>query len=215
MENQQMNKVLLIDNQSMIRFATRVLLEREDYEVVGETESGVEGLSMARALRPDLVILDIAIPKLDGLEVLGRLSSMDANLKLLVLTSLPASLYANRCLQAGATGYMSKQEQAVSLISAVRSVLSGYSLFPSTVHLPDSSQRGECSDSHLLDTLSDRELAVLQNLANGKNNQEIAKQLFISHKTVSTYKSRLMDKLKTRNQVDLIDFARRYVVPTP
>ncbi|MCO6060274.1 response regulator transcription factor [Pseudomonas sp. MOB-449] len=210
-----MNKVLLIDNQPMIRFATRVLLEREDYDVVGETENGVEGLSMARALRPDLVILDISIPKLDGLEVLGRLSSMDANLKLLVLTSLPASLYANRCLQAGATGYLSKQEQAVSLISAVRSVLSGYSLFPSTVHLPDSSQGSESGDSHLLDTLSDRELAVLQNLANGKNNQEIAKQLFISHKTVSTYKSRLMDKLKTRNQVDLIDFARRYVMPSP
>lgn len=209
-----MNKVLLIDNQPMLRFATRVLLEREDYDVVGETENGVEGLSMARSLRPDLVILDIAIPKLDGLEVLGRLSAMDANVKLLVLTSLPASFYANRCLQAGATGYLSKQEQAVSLISAVRSVLSGYSLFPSTVHLPDASQQGECGDSQLLDTLSDRELAVLQNLANGKNNQEIAKQLFISHKTVSTYKSRLMDKLKTRNQVDLIDFARRYVVPT-
>ncbi|MDE3737025.1 MULTISPECIES: response regulator transcription factor [Pseudomonas] len=210
-----MNKVLLIDNQPMLRFATRVLLEREDYDVVGETESGVEGLSMARSLRPDLVVLDIAIPKLDGLEVLGRLSAMDSNLKLLVLTSLPASLYANRCLQAGATGYLSKQEQAVSLISAVRSVLSGYSLFPSTVHLPGTSQPGEANDSQLLECLSDRELAVLQNLANGKNNQEIAKQLFISHKTVSTYKSRLMDKLKTRNQVDLIDFARRYVMPTP
>ncbi|BAU72068.1 response regulator transcription factor [Metapseudomonas furukawaii] len=209
-----MSKVLLIDNQSMTRFATRVLLEREDYEVAGETDSGVEGLSLARSLRPDLVILDIAIPKLDGLEVLGRLSAMDSNLKLLVLTSLPASLYANRCLQAGATGYLSKQEPAVSLISAVRSVLSGYSLFPSTVYLPVSNQPGERNDNQLLDSLSDRELAVLQNLASGKNNKEIAEQLFISHKTVSTYKSRLMDKLKTRNQVDLIDFARRYALPT-
>jgi two-component system response regulator EvgA len=139
---------------------------------------------------------------------------MDSNLKLLVLTSLPASLYANRCLQAGATGYLSKQEPAVSLISAVRSVLSGYSLFPSTVYLPVSNQPGERNDNQLLDSLSDRELAVLQNLASGKNNKEIAEQLFISHKTVSTYKSRLMDKLKTRNQVDLIDFARRYALPT-
>ncbi|MCY1309844.1 putative transcriptional regulator [compost metagenome] len=139
---------------------------------------------------------------------------MDPNLKLLVLTSLPASLYANRCLQAGVSGYLSKQEQAVSLVSAVRSVLSGYSLFPNSVHLASAAQPGECGDSRLLESLSDRELAVLQNLANGKNNQEIAKQLFISHKTVSTYKSRLMDKLKTRNQVDLIDFARRYVLPS-
>ncbi|BAN46153.1 response regulator transcription factor [Metapseudomonas resinovorans] len=210
-----MSKVLLIDNQPMIRFATRVLLEREGYDIVGETESGVEGLSLARSLRPDLVILDIAIPKLDGLEVVGRLTSMDPNLKLLVLTSLPASLYANRCLQAGVSGYLSKQEQAVSLVSAVRSVLSGYSLFPNSVHLSSAAQPGDSSgDSRLLDSLSDRELAVLQNLANGKNNQEIAKQLFISHKTVSTYKSRLMDKLKTRNPVDLIDFARRYVLPS-
>ena len=117
-------------------------------------------------------------------------------------------------LQAGATGYLSKQEPAVSLISAVRSVLSGYSLFPSTVYLPVSNQPGERNDNQLLDSLSDRELAVLQNLASGKNNKEIAEQLFISHKTVSTYKSRLMDKLKTRNQVDLIDFARRYALPT-
>lgn len=209
-----MSKILLIDNQSMTRFATRVLLEREGYEIVGETENGVEGLSLARALQPDLVILDISIPKLDGLEVLGRLGGMGQSIKRLVLTGLPASLYANRCLQAGACGYLSKQEQAVSLVSAVRSVLSGYSLFPSSVHLSAALQPGECGDSHLLDSLSDRELAVLQNLANGKNNQEIAKQLFISHKTVSTYKSRLMDKLKTRNQVDLIDFARRYVLPT-
>ncbi|WP_044871151.1 response regulator transcription factor [Pseudomonas sp. LFM046] len=208
-----MSKILLIDNQSITRFATRVLLEREGYEIVGETENGVEGLSLARALQPDLVILDISVPKLDGLEVLSRLGAMSHGIKRLVLTGLPASLYANRCLQAGACGYLSKQEQAVSLISAVRSVLSGYSLFPSSVHLA-APQPGECGDSHLLDSLSDRELAVLQNLANGKNNQEIAKQLFISHKTVSTYKSRLMDKLKTRNQVDLIDFARRYVLPT-
>lgn len=205
-----MSKVLLIDNQPMIRFATRVLLEREDYEIVGETEVGVEGLSMARTLQPDLVILDIAIPKLDGLEVLGRLHAMDPNLKLLVLTSLPASLYANRCLQAGATGYLSKLEPEASLLSAVRSILCGYSLFPSTMHLASSSNGKSNNEMQLLQSLSDRELAVLQNLANGKNNKEIAEQLFISHKTVSTYKSRLMDKLKTRNQVDLIDFARSY-----
>ena len=138
-----MSKILLIDNQPMIRFATRVLLEREGYDIVGETENGVEGLSLARSLRPDLVILDIAVPKLDGMEVLTRLAAMDVNLKLLVLTSLPAALYANRCLQAGATGYLSKQEQAVSLIAATKSVLSGYSLFPSTVHLPVPSQAGE------------------------------------------------------------------------
>ena len=209
-----MNTVLLIDDQPMIRFATRVLLEREGFEIVGETESGVEGLSMARSLKPDVIILDIAIPKLDGLEVIGRLRTQDPNAKLLVLTSLPAALYASRCVQAGATGYLSKQEQAISLVTATKSLLSGYSLFPSNVHLPAYSEPGEKKDIDLLGSLSDRELAVLQNLANGKNNKQIAEQLFISHKTVSTYKSRLMDKLKTRNLVDLIDFARRYALVT-
>ncbi|WP_375741081.1 response regulator [Pseudomonas boanensis] len=207
-----MSKILLIDDQPMIRFATHVLLEREGFEIVGETENGVEGLSLARSLKPDLVILDIAVPKLDGLEVISRLSAQNPDARLLVLTSLPAALYANRCLQSGATGYISKQEQAISLVSAVKSVLSGYSLFPSSVNLPTTPESGQTGDTQLLDSLSDRELAVLQNLANGKNNKQIAEQLFISHKTVSTYKSRLMDKLKTRNLVDLIDFARRYAL---
>ncbi|MNF30531.1 Virulence factors putative positive transcription regulator BvgA [compost metagenome] len=207
-----MSKVLLIDDQPMIRFATRILLEREGFDIVGETESGVEGLSMARSLKPDLVVLDIAIPKLDGLEVISRLHSQDPDAKLLVLTSLPATLYAGRCVQAGATGYLSKQEQAINLVTASRSLLSGYSLFPSNVHLPTSQEPGQKADIDLLGSLSDRELAVLQNLAIGKNNKQIAEQLFISHKTVSTYKSRLMDKLKTRNLVDLIDFARRYAL---
>jgi two-component system response regulator EvgA len=149
-----MSKVLLIDNQPMIRFATRVLLEREGYEIVGETEVGVEGLSLARALQPDLVIVDIAIPKLDGLEVVSRLSAMDPNLKLLVLTSLPASLYANRCLQAGATGYLSKQENEANLLSAIRSLLSGYSLFPSAVQLPTSMNGKVSNDVQLLESLS-------------------------------------------------------------
>ncbi|MCY1181225.1 Virulence factors putative positive transcription regulator BvgA [compost metagenome] len=117
-------------------------------------------------------------------------------------------------MQAGAAGFVCKEGDLSEVTAAVRAVLSGYSYFPSDVIKSGKRQVGLPDEIEMIGRLSDRELAVLKFLANGYSNQEIAKQLFISHKTVSTYKSRLMDKLKTRNQVDLIDFARRYVMPT-
>ncbi|WP_375741592.1 response regulator [Pseudomonas boanensis] len=203
-----MCKVLLIDDQPMSRLAVSVLLEQEGIEVVGEADNGVSGISLARSLEPELVVLDISLPKLDGLEVLARLRQSLGECKLLVLTSLPASLYASRCLKAGANGFLSKQEGLENMRVAIKSVISGYSLFPGEAHASRAQQlRREPGTG--LDDLSDRELAVLRKLANGKNNKEIAEQLFISHKTVSTYKSRLMEKLNTRRLVDLIDFARQ------
>ncbi|MBT8769296.1 response regulator transcription factor [Metapseudomonas boanensis] len=203
-----MCKVLLIDDQPMSRLAVSVLLEQEGIEVVGEADNGVSGISLARSLEPELVILDISLPKLDGLEVLTRLRQSLGECKLLVLTALPASLYASRCLKAGANGFLSKQEGLENMRMAIKSVISGYSLFPGEAHASRSQQLHREPGTGL-DDLSDRELAVLRKLANGKNNKEIAEQLFISHKTVSTYKSRLMEKLNTRRLVDLIDFARQ------
>lgn len=209
-----MCKALLIDHQPMTRLAMQVLLEQKEMDVVGAAETGVSGLALARDTQPDLILLDITLPKLDGLELLSRLRHAVSDCKLLVLTSLPASLYASRCRSAGANGFLSKQDDLDDIKAAIKSVMAGYSLFPSEVQIPSGRAEKTGEEVGLLSLLSDRELTVLQNLANGRNNKEIAEQLFISHKTVSTYKSRLMDKLKTRNQVDLIDFARRYVMPT-
>ena len=201
-----MCKALLIDDQPMSRLAAKVLLEQEGIRVVGEACDGVSGVSLARSLEPDLVVLEVALPRMDGLEVITRIHQSLNGCKVLVLTSLPASLYANRCLKAGANGFISKQVGLEHLTGAIRSVLSGYSLFPNEtrVQQESSSESGRSS----LASLSDRELTVLRKLANGKNNKEIAEQLFISHKTVSIYKSRLMEKLNTRRMVDLIEFAR-------
>jgi two-component system response regulator EvgA len=209
MELIDMCKALLIDHQPMTRLAMHVLLEQKGMDVVGAAETGVSGLALARDTQPDLILLDIALPKLDGLELLNRLRHAVGDCRLLVLTSLPASLYASRCLNAGANGFLSKQDDLDDIKAAIKSVMAGYSLFPCDMPIPAGRREKNGEEAGLLSLLSDRELTVLQNLASGRNNKEIAEQLFISHKTVSTYKSRLMEKLNTRRMVDLIDFARR------
>ncbi|RFQ12704.1 DNA-binding response regulator, partial [Pseudomonas sp. ATCC 13867] len=121
-----MSKVLIVDDHPVIRMAMRVLLEKECHVVVGEADNGVDALSMVKDLVPDLVVLDIGIPRLDGLEVISRISAFDLPLKILVLTGQSASLFAMRCMQAGASGFVCKQGGLAELISAVSAVVAGY-----------------------------------------------------------------------------------------
>ncbi|KAF1004046.1 MAG: Virulence factors putative positive transcription regulator BvgA [Pseudomonas sp.] len=114
-----MSKVLIVDDHPVIRMAMRVLLEKEGHSIVGETDNGVDALSLARELTPALVVLDIGIPKLDGLEVIGRLTALNLPIKTLVLTGQSASLFAMRCMQAGAAGFVCKQDGLTELLSAV------------------------------------------------------------------------------------------------
>ena len=117
-----MNKVLIVDDHPVIRLAVRMLMERHGYEVVAETDNGVDALQLAREHMPDIVILDIGIPKLDGLEVICRLSSTkQANpFKVLVLTSQAPGHFSMRCMQAGAAGYVCKQQDLTELLSAIK-----------------------------------------------------------------------------------------------
>lgn len=105
-----MNSVFIVDDHPVIRLAVRMLLEHEGYKVVGETDNGVDAMQMVRECMPDLVILDISIPKLDGLEVLARFNAMSTPLKTLVLTAQCPTLFGIRCMQSGASGYVCKQE---------------------------------------------------------------------------------------------------------
>ena len=184
-----------------------MLLENQDYKIVGESDNGVDAMQMIRETRPDLVILDIAIPKLDGLEILSRFQSMALPLKVLVLTAQSPALFAVRCMQSGAAGYVGKQEDLSELRSAIKAVLSGYNYFPSQAI--NSSVADPNHEIRLFRQVNDRELIVLQLFAQGRSNKEIAKGMFLSNKTVSTYKKRLMQKLQVRTLVDLIDIAKR------
>ena len=184
-------------------------MERHGYEVVAETDNGVDALQLARELMPDIVILDIGIPKLDGLEVIARLAAIPSSMKVLVLTSQAPGHFSMRCMQTGAAGYVCKQQDLTELLSAIKAVLSGYSYFPNQALHTVRSSLGNASESDMVDRLSGREMMVLQQLARGKTNKEIADGMFLSNKTVSTYKTRLLLKLNARSLVDLIELAQR------
>lgn len=204
-----MHSVFIIDDHPVIRLAVRMLLENEGYNVVGESDNGVDAMQMVRECLPDLIILDISIPRLDGLEVLSRFHSMAIPLKILVLTAQSPALFAVRCMHSGAAGYVCKQEDLSELLSAIKAVLSGYNYFPSQAINNLRANPDEQCELELFKQVNDRELMVLQLFAQGRSNKEIAQGMFLSNKTVSTYKKRLMQKLKANSLVDLIEMAKR------
>ncbi|WDY56449.1 response regulator transcription factor [Pseudomonas sp. PSKL.D1] len=202
-----MHSVFIVDDHPVIRLAVRMLLENQNYKVVGESDNGVDAMQMIRETNPDLVILDISIPMLDGLEVLSRFQAMDLPLKILVLTAQSPALFAVRCMHSGAAGYVCKQEDLGELLSAIKAVLAGYNYFPSQAIHGDHETADH--DLRLFRQVNDRELMVLQLFAQGRSNKEIAVGMFLSNKTVSTYKKRLMQKLQVDTLVDLIEMAKR------
>lgn len=202
-----MYTVFIVDDHPVIRLAVRMLLENQNYKIVGESDNGVDAMQMIRETLPDLVILDISIPRLDGLEVLSRFQAMALPSKVLVLTAQSPALFALRCMHSGAAGYVCKQEDLSELLSAIKAVLAGYNYFPSqAVHLDHETAE---ADLRLFRQVNDRELMVLQLFAQGRSNKEIASGMFLSNKTVSTYKKRLMQKLQVDTLVDLIEMAKR------
>lgn len=204
-----MKKALIVDDHPVIRLAVRLLLEREGFNVIGETDNGVDALQLARDHLPDLVVLDIGIPKLDGLEVIARLETLGLPLRVLVLTSKPSDLFALRCMQAGAAGFVCKEEDLGELVNAAKAILAGYSYFPKQTLTTVRRSDVMLNDRELIGSLSDREVTVLQQLANGLSNKQIGDSMLLSNKTISTYKTRLMQKLSAKNLVDLIEFAKR------
>ena len=204
-----MQSILIVDDHPVIRLGVRMVLENEGYTVIGESDNGADAMRMIREQAPDLIILDIGIPKLDGLECLTRFHSMHTPVKVLILTAQSPALFAFRCMQSGAAGYVSKRECLTELLSAIKAVLSGYNYFPSeALSLPrgTAQQIAETERFHLV---NDRELMVLQLFAQGRSNKDIASGMFLSTKTVSTYKKRLMQKLRVSSLVELIEMAKR------
>ncbi|KJK09946.1 MULTISPECIES: response regulator transcription factor [Pseudomonas] len=204
-----MTTVLIVDDHSTVRFAVRLLLERADFTVVGEAHDGEIAWQLARELRPDVVILDIGLPGIDGLSVLRRLQGLEpVPPRILVLTGQPPELFARRCLDGGASAFVRKDEDLRTLVSALKAMIKGYSIFPelTTQHGP------LLSEQQRLDKLSDQELAVLRLLAEGQSNNDIAEHLHLSPKTVSTYKTRILEKLELGSFAALLDLCRRHSI---
>src|SRR5262245_34566099 len=190
-----MSTILIADRFPVIRQALRSVLERAGHQIIGEADNGPEALMFCRERNPDLMIIELSIPRLGGLDVLRRLRASASPVKILVYSSQEVDLYASRCFQFGADAFVSKRESMEELQGAVSAVLHGRSYFPSeAIH---SSEAVVVSASGEFDAgqLSSRELTVLRLLAQGLSNQQIADQLALSYKTVSTYKVRLQQKL--------------------
>ncbi|AZE72370.1 DNA-binding response regulator, LuxR family [Pseudomonas synxantha] len=204
-----MGKILIVDDHPILRLAVRLLLERDGHEVVGEADNGVDGVSLAKELKPSLVLLDIGIPNLDGLEVIARIQTLATPPKILVLSAQEPAYLAHRCMRAGAAGFVFKQEDPAELLAGVRAVLSGYSFFPSQTLNDVRNDVGKSDEATLLSTLTDRELTVLRYLALGYTNKQIAEELLISNKTISSYKIRLLEKLNASSLVSLAELAKR------
>lgn len=204
-----MQKALVVDDHPFIRSTVKMLLKQEGFEVVAETDNGVDAVQLVREHQPELILLDIAMPRMDGLEVLSRITALGLSSKILILTSQSPLYYSARCMKAGAAGYISKVDDLSELIKGIKAVMSGYMYFPnlavSSVRRSDS----EATEQTMIQSLSDRELSILQQLALGMSNKDIGESMLLSSKTVSTYKTRLIEKLNMKSVVYLADFAKR------
>jgi DNA-binding NarL/FixJ family response regulator len=207
-------RVLLVDDQPLLRTGFRLILQTEpDIEVVGEAADGEVALRQARALRPDVVLMDIRMPRMDGVEATRLLTADAAPPKVLVLTTYDLDEYVVESLRAGASGFLLKDVPADDLVQAVRIVHRGEAVVAPSVtrrlldrfarHLPSSEQPG----SSRLPDLTEREHEVLLLLARGLSNAEIAADLVLSETTVKTHVSNLLAKLGLRDRVQAVVLA--------
>lgn len=186
--------VLIVDDHPVVCEAIRKTLESQGYTIVGETADGISALNMILSLRPDIVILDVSLEKMDGLTVLKRIAQANLDVRVLVFTAQSVDTYAMRCLQAGASGFVSKNEPLTKLLKAVDTIVEGYVFFPKKSMPFSDGGRGKHS-SDVLAALTNRELEVLKLLAEGLTNLEIAEKLHLSNKTVSGHKINILSKL--------------------
>jgi DNA-binding NarL/FixJ family response regulator len=205
--------VLIADDQTLVRGGFRLILEAQnDIKVVGEAQDGEDALAQARGLRPDVVLMDIRMPKLDGLEATRRLLSGDGESRVLVLTTLDADEYVYEAMKAGASGFLLKDVRPEQLADAVRVVASGDALLAPVITrrlIEDFVRRpppGSGPPVELAE-LSDRELEVLKLIAQGLSNAEIAASLFLSEATVKTHVTHILGKLRLRDRVQAVVLA--------
>jgi DNA-binding NarL/FixJ family response regulator len=207
-------RVLLCDDQALVRSGFRMVLEaREDMQVVGEAENGAEAVALAAQRRPDVILMDVRMPVMDGVEATRRLARTGTSARIVMLTTFDSDEYVYEALRAGASGFLLKDVQPGQLIDAIRVVARGEALLAPTVTrrlldrfahtLPDRTQTAPPA----LAELTERELEVLTLLASGLSNAELAERLFLSETTVKTHVSSILRKLDLRDRVQAVVLA--------
>jgi len=215
-------RVLLADDQDLVRSGLRLILERQpDVEVVGEAIDGLDAVQRAAELGPDVVLMDVRMPRLDGIEATRRLAvGPDPRPAVLILTTFDLDEYVHESLRAGAAGFVLKDCSPDELLHAVRVVAAGEALLAPSVtrRLIEEFARRPASkieDGTVLGTLTDREREVLALMARGLSNVEIAEQLVVSEPTVKTHVGHVLAKLGLRNRVQAVVFAYDHGLVTP
>jgi DNA-binding NarL/FixJ family response regulator len=217
-------RVVVADDQALVRSGFSVLLAGEpDIDVVGEASNGAEAVALAASERPDVMLMDVRMPVMDGLEATRRISRDEslAATRVVILTTFDLDEYVHEALRAGASGFLLKDTLPVDLLNAVRVVAAGDALISPRItrrlieefaRLPDPATPAA---SGALDQLTEREREVLELVAKGQANAEIAAQLYVSHATVKTHVSRLLMKLDARDRAQLVMIAYETGVASP
>jgi DNA-binding NarL/FixJ family response regulator len=202
-------KVLLVDDHAIMRDGIKALLSIDsDIEIVGEAEEGKEAIEKAAALSPDVIVMDIAMPGMDGLEATRRIMKQNPKAKVLVLSQYDNREYVLSAIKAGSAGYLPKRALGSELISAIREIYKGESfLHPSAASTLMKDYREQAYTTDIYDQLTPREREILKLIAEGHTSKEIAGILFISLKTVTGHRTNIMEKLGLRNRTELIKYA--------
>jgi len=203
-----MTKVLIVDDHAVVREGLKqILADAPDAVVVGEAATGEEALERVVSEHYDVVVLDISLPDMSGLEVLKQIRDLRPQLAVLILTIHPEEQYAVRVLQAGASGYMTKETAPDELTAAIKKVAGGGKYVSPTLAEKLAFSLGPKAKAVPHEALSDREFEVLCMMASGKTTTQIAGELHLNKKTISTYRRRIMDKMGMETNVELIRYA--------
>jgi two-component system response regulator NreC len=217
-------KLMLVDDHDVVRTGLRAFLETQSgFEVIAEAKNGLLALEKAKEMQPDIVLMDITMPDMDGIEATLQFKKLYPNCQILVLTVHADKQYFMKMLEAGASGYITKQAAADELVSAIKAVAAGHVYLQpalarwlledyqqlakgaSPPELDETSEKEK--DAIGLDILSERELQVLELVGEGLNNQDIGKQLGLSPKTIARHRERIMKKLNMHSRTELVKFA--------
>lgn len=208
-------RVAVVDDHPLFRERLCQLINHElDMEVCGEAEGAEQALGLIRSTRPNLAIVDVALKVSSGLELIRSIKALSIGVPVLVLSMHEESVYADRALRAGASGYITKSQEAAEVLTAIRSVLAGkIYLSPEMTNdlLKNLGSTGTRGTPRSIDRLTERELQVLELVGRGRTTREIAEMLKLGIATIDTYRARIKEKMNFRNTTDLVHFAIRWV----
>lgn len=207
-------RVLLADDHAIVREGVKMILTKEpDFEVVGEAQDGRQALELVERMKPNVVVMDISMPEMGGIEATQQVKERHAGVNVIALTMHEDESYVFKLLRAGASGYVLKRAAAQDLVQAVRAAAKGEAfLYPSVARkvVEDYLKRVEAGEEReRYDGLTEREKEILTHIAQGLSNQQIAQKLYISIKTVQTHRAHILEKLGLHDRTELVRYAIR------